>query len=202
MAMKSEVAEIQTVVEPAAGRTSAKCNFILQQGFEEPAAAICAVQYSALTFQPKIVLVWIVAGVLFQSWAVFAGLGALLWWGALFPKLNLFNALYNRTIGSRPGTFRLGPNPAPRRAAERMAGLLGLAGALLIHAGFSLAAYAAQGILLAAVLAVVIASFCPGSFVYHLLRGDAGFALRTLPWAQNEMKYGTKGAEAVVRHAG
>ncbi len=160
-----------------------KRNFILQQGFADPAPAVCPQQYAALVFQPKIVLIGVVAGILFQSQAVFAGLCALLWWSALFPKLNLFRALYNRTIGSRPGAFRLGPSPAPRRAAETEAGTFALATALLIHAGFSLAAYVFEAIFLVAALAVIIGSFCFGSFVYHLLRGHSRFALQTLPWA-------------------
>ena len=171
-------------VKPTAGRDGAKRNFILQQGFEDPAPAVCSLQYSALVFQPKIVLIWIVAGILFQSQAVFTGLGALLWWSALFPKLNPFSALYNRTIGRRPGAFRLGPDPAPRRAAETEAGTIALTIALLIHAGFNHAAYVVEAIFLSASLAVMIGSFCTGSFIYHILRGNWRFALRTLPWAR------------------
>jgi len=169
---------------PAAGRDTAKRNFILQLGFEDPAPAVCPLQYSALVFQPKIVLAAVVAGILFQSQAVFATLGALLWWSALFPKLNPFRALYNRTIGRRPGAFRLGPAPPPRRAAETEAGTIALTIALLIHAGFILSAYVVEATLLAAALAVAIASFCTGSFVYHLIRGNWRFAVRTLPWAR------------------
>ena len=213
--MKSEGTESQTVtrghvasltdvpglsrsVTPAAGRNAGKRNFILQQGFEDPAPAVCPLQYSALVFQPKIVLIGVVAGILFQSQAVFAGLCALLWWSALSPKLNPFRVLYNRALGSEPGAFRLGPAAAPRRAAETQAGTFALATALLIHAGFSLAAYVFEAIFLVVALAVTIASFCFGSFVYHLLRGRARFALQTLPWADNPMKYGVKGSETVV----
>ena len=171
-------------VKPVSGRDAAKRNFILQLGFEDPAPEVCPLQYSALVFQPKIVLIGVVAGILFQSQAVFGGLCALLWWSALFPKLNPFRALYNRTIGSRPGAFRLGPSPAPRRAAETEAGTFALATGLLIHAGFSLAAYAFEAIYLVAALAVMIGSFCFGSFVYHLFRGNWRFALRTLLWAR------------------
>ena len=39
-----------------------KRNFIVQQGFEEPAPAVCPRQYSALHFQGRIVLVWVLAG--------------------------------------------------------------------------------------------------------------------------------------------
>ena len=169
---------------PEAGRNAAKRNFILQLGFEDPAPALLPLQYSALVFQPKVVLVGVIAGILFQSSAIFAALGTLLWWSALFPKLNPFNAAYNRTNGSRPGAFRLGPSPAPRRGAETEAGATALTIALLIHAEFTLAAYVVGAILLAAALAVLIGSFCFGSFSYHLLRGRRRFALQTLPWAR------------------
>ncbi len=176
--------EISRSVTPDAGRDAAKRNFILQQGFEDPAPAVCPIQYSALVFQPKIVLILVVAGILFQSWAVFAGLGALLWWSALFPKLNPFRALYNRTLGSQPGAFRLDPSPAPRRAAETEAGTVALTSALLIYAGLSLSAYVVEAVFLAAGLAVIVGGFCTGTFVYHILRGNWRFALRTLPWAR------------------
>jgi hypothetical protein len=177
-------AAISRSVMPEAGRNVAKRNFILQLGFEDPAPAVVPLQYSALVFQPKAVLIGVVAGILFQSPAIFAALGALLWWSALFPKLNPVNALYNRTTGSRPGAFRLGPSPAPRRGAETEAGAVALTITLLIHGGFSLAAYAVEAILLAAALAVLIGSFCTGAFTYHLLRGRWRFALQTLPWAR------------------
>ena len=176
--------DISRSVMPEVGRNVAKRNFILQLGFEDPGPAVVPLQYSALVFQPKVVFLGVVAGILSQSSAIFAALGALLWWSALFPKLNPFNALYNRTLGSRPGTFRLNPSPAPRRGAETEAGAVALTSALLIHAGFSPAAYVAEAILLAAALAVVIGSFCTGSFTYHLLRGRWRFALQTLPWAR------------------
>ena len=176
--------DISRSVRPEAKRNAVKRNFILQLGFEDPAPALVPLQYSALVFQPKAVLTGVIAGILFQSPAIFAALGALLGWSALFPKLNPFNALYNRTIGSRPGAFRLGPSPAPRRGAETEAGAVALTIALLIHTGFSLAAYGVEAILLAASLAVLFGSFCTGSFTYHLVRGHWRFALQTLPWAR------------------
>lgn len=164
-------------------RNAVKRNFILQQGFEEPAPSACPLQYSSLLFQPRIVFMWVVAGILFQSPAVFEVLCAVLWWSALFPKLNPFDALYNQTIGRRPGTIRLGLAPAPRRVAQTMAGAFALTTALLIHAGFNLGAHTVEAIFLAAVLALAFGGFCLGSFVYHLLRGHGRFARQTLPWA-------------------
>jgi len=177
----------------ATGRARLMRNFVRQMGFEEPALAVLPRQYAALTFQPRIVLVSVVAGILLQSQAVFAALGALLVWSALFPRRNPFSALYNLTIGGRPGAFRLGPAPAPRRGAETMAGAFAFAIALLIYARLNLAAYVLQAILLTASLAVEIGGFCFGTFAYHLRRGNVKFALATLPWSTNEASYEVKG---------
>lgn len=200
----NEATARQRVMAPAAAagrpaiaaqrRDVMKRNFIRQQGFQDPGPALRTRQYSALTFQPRVVLVWIVAGILSQSPAVFAALGAHLLLSALFPRLNPFSALYNRTFGRAPGAFRLGPAPAPRRGAETMAGAFALTIALLIFAGFHLASYTLQAILLAASLAVEFAGFCFGTFAYHLRRGNVKFALQTLPWATDEMKYEAKEA--------
>ena len=161
-----------------------KRNFILQQGFENPALGSCSTEYSALHFQPRVVLIWLVAGIVFQLPWIFVALCAVLWWSATFPHLNPFDALYNRAWGSRPGAFHVTPAPAPRRTAQAMAGSFALACALLIWFGVPVAAYVVEAIFLAAVVALVLGSFCLGSFVYHLFRGHAEFACKTLPWAR------------------
>jgi Domain of unknown function (DUF4395) len=159
-------------------------NFILQQGFEQPAPTVCVIQYSALQFQPRIVLVWLLAGVCLQSPVIFGTLCAALWWSALLPKLNPFDALYNRTLGRRRSAFRLSPAPAPRRMAQTMAGAFALACTLLTYFNFTTPAYVIEAVFLAAVLALVLGSFCLGSFIYHLFRGRGSFARKTLPWAR------------------
>ena len=160
-----------------------KRNFIRQQGFEEPAPGVGPGQYSALQFQGRIVLVWVVAGILFQTPPLFYALGAVLWWSALLPELNPFDAVYNATFGRRAGAFHLTPAPAPRRTAQAMAGSFALTCGLLINFGFFAAAYVVEGCFLAAVLALTLGGLCVGSFVYHLLRGRVAFARQTLPWA-------------------
>jgi hypothetical protein len=162
--------------------STAKHNFILQQGFEDAAPVSCSLQYSALQFQPRVVLIWIIAGILLQHPAAFAALSAVLWWSALLPKLNPFDALYNWTSGTRPGGFRVGLAPPPRRTAQAMAGTFSLACAVLVYFGFNVAAYVVEGIFLAAVMALTLGGFCLGSFVYHLFRGHGKFARQTLPW--------------------
>ena len=163
-------------------RDGVKRNFILQQGFEEPAPAVCPRQYSALHFQPRTVFLW-VAGILFQSTLLFYVLCAVLWWSALLPKLNPFDAVYNRTLGHGAGAVHLTPAPAPRRTSQAMAGAFALTCGLLIHFGLSTVAYVVEGMFLAAVLALTLGGFCLGSFVHHLLGGRGAFARQTLPWA-------------------
>ena len=163
---------------------SVRRNFILQQGFAEPAPAVCPRQHSALQFQGRIVLVWVVAGIWFQTPSLFYVLCLALWWSALVPELNPFDAMHNSTFGRRSGAFQLTPAPAPRRTAQAIAGGFALACGLLIHFGFSTAAHVMEGVFLAAVLALTLMSLCLGSLVYHLLRGKGAFARRTLPWAE------------------
>ncbi len=163
-------------------REGVKRNFILQQGFEEPTPAVCPRQYAALHFQPRIVLLWIVIGILLQSPLVFYAVCTVLWWSALLPNLNPFDALYNSTFARRAGAFQLTPAPAPRRAAQAIAGAFALTCALLIRFGHFTAAYVVEGVFLAAVLALVLGAFCLGSFAYLLLRRKGAFARRTLPW--------------------
>src|SRR6516225_6251624 len=129
-------------------REGVRRNFILQQGFEEPALAVCPRQYSALHFQGRIVLVWVVAGILFQTPPLFYALCAVLWWSALVPELNPFDAVYNLTFGRQAGAFHLTPAPAPRRTAQMMAGAFALTCGLLIHFGFSTPAYVVEGFFL------------------------------------------------------
>jgi hypothetical protein len=163
---------------------SVKRNFIVQQGFEEPAAGACPRQYSALHFQPRTVFLWVLAGILFQSAPLFYALCAALWWSALLPKFNPFEAVYNWTLGRGAGGFHLATAPAPRRTSQAMAGGFALACGLFVHFGLSTAAYIVEGMFLAAVLAIVLGGFCVGSFVHHLLRGKITFARQTLPWAR------------------
>jgi Domain of unknown function (DUF4395) len=164
-------------------REGVKRNFILQQGFDEPAPGVCLRQYSALLFQGRVVLVWVVAGIVLRSSPVFYVLCAVLWWSALLPAFNPFDAVYNSTFGRRAGAFQLTVAPAPRRTAQAMAGGFALICGLLIHFGFSVAAYIVEGLFLAAVLALTLGGLCVGSYVYQVLRGKRTFARQTLPWA-------------------
>jgi hypothetical protein len=160
----------------------AKRNFILQQGLCEPEAGTCSLQYSALHFQPRIVGLWVVVAVILQSPLIFFALAAVLWWSALVPRLNPFDALYNLTLARRSGTT-LTSAPTPRRFAQFLAGTFALAIGVSLTLGWRVAAYVIEGFFIVAIGALVIGGFCFGSFIFHLLCGRAGFARRTLPWA-------------------
>ena len=170
---------------PTSGATTLKRNFILQQGLAEPPEASCPLEYSALHFQPRLVGLTVLAGVLLQEPAIFLVLSAVLLWSALLPRWNPFDALYNRTLARRPGGLALAPAPAPRRFAQGMAGTFALAIGIALLEGWKTTAIVLQVLLVVAVAALVFGGFCLGSFVFHVLRGRFAFARRTLPWARN-----------------
>src|SRR4029450_5966280 len=107
----------------------AKRNFILQQGLSEPVAESCPLQYSALLFQPRVIGLWFVMAVIMQKPSWFFALASVLWWSALAPRLNPFDALYNWTFAR--GTA-LTSAPAPRRFAQFLAGSFSLAIGILL----------------------------------------------------------------------
>ena len=165
------------------GVSTFKQNFILQQGLSEQSAASCPGQYSALHFQPRVVALVVLVAVLLQKPWIFLALGGILWWNALLPGRNLFDALYNRTLARRPGAIELRPAPPPRRFAQGMAGTFLLAIGISLALGWRTTALVLEGLLIVAIAALVFGGFCLGSFLFHLVRGRAAFARRTLPWA-------------------
>ena len=160
----------------------AKRNFILQQGLSEPVAESCPLQYSALLFQPRVIGLWLVVAVIMQAPVGFFALAAVLWWSALVPRLNPFDALYNWTLARSRGPA-LTAAPAPRRFAQALAGLFALAIGVSLAMGWHTIALVVEGFFVVAVGALAFGGFCLGSFVFHLVCGRADFAKRTLPWA-------------------
>lgn len=158
-------------------------NFILQQGLGETEPQLTHRRLSALLFQPRFVSVVVLIGVISQAPAVFLALSAVLWWSALLPRLNPFDALYNLTLGARPGAIRLEAAPAPRRFAQGMAGTFALAIGAALRLEWFITAYVLEGFLGAAIAALIFGRFCLGSYIYHLLHGNIEFAGKTLPWS-------------------
>jgi uncharacterized protein DUF4395 len=165
---------------------TAEVNFVRQQGFRDASPEACGYQYSALMWQPRAIGVLVLVGVVLQPWQYFLALSALLWWNAALPHRNPFDALYNNLVADRKGLPHLGPAPGPRRFAQAMAGTFMLAIGLSLLFGRNILAWGIEGLLLAALGALIFGRFCLGSYLFHLLTGRAGFANRTLPWIRLE----------------
>ena len=58
--------------------------------------------------------------------------------------------------------------------------------AALLLLGWQVVAWTLEGLLVAALAALIFGKFCLGSYVFHLLRHDGEFANRTLPWVRRE----------------
>jgi hypothetical protein len=161
-----------------------RINFIKQQGFEDAGARTCDFQYPALMFQPRLIGVIVLAGVILQSAPLFLALSAVLWWNALLPGLNPFDGLYNRLVASRKGLPPLTAAPAPRRFSQGMAATFMLLIGVSLRAGWNTLAWVSEALLLVALGALIFGAFCLGSFVFHLVTGNYEYAKRTLPWTR------------------
>jgi Domain of unknown function (DUF4395) len=163
--------------------SEARTNFIKQQGFEA-SSRTCDLQYPALMFQPRVIGVLVLAGVLLQSSPLFLMLSALLWWSVLLPTLNPFDRLYNSFVAVPKGLPVLTVVPGPRRFAQGMAATFMLLIGVSLLAGWSTLAWVLEAMLLVALGALIFGAFCLGSFVFHLLTGNSEVAKRTLPWGR------------------
>ncbi|MBX3589313.1 MAG: DUF4395 family protein [Burkholderiaceae bacterium] len=161
-------------------------NFVRQQGLREATPESCAYQYPALMWQPRTIGVLVLVGLATQSPPWFLALSALLWWNVVLPRLNPFDAGYNALVATPKGRPRLGPAPGPRRFAQAMAGTFMLAIGLSLLYGWTKLAWTLEGLLLAALAALIFGRFCLGSYLFLLFTGQTGFAKRTLPWAESE----------------
>ena len=165
---------------------TAKLNFVRQQGFRDASPEACSFQYPALMWQPRIIGILVLVGLAFQAGPYFLALAALLWWNVILPAFNPFDALYNGLVAKPKGLPRLNPAPGPRRFAQGVAGTFMLAIGLSLLFEVSLLAYALEGLLLAALGALILGRFCLGSYLFFLFTGQFGFANRTLPWSRGE----------------
>jgi hypothetical protein len=129
--------------------SQAQINFMKQQGFADAGARTCDFQYPALMFQPRVIGVLVLAGVLLQSSPLFLTLSALLW-SALVPRLNPFDRLYNSFGAVRRGSPVLTSAPAPRRFAQAMAAAFTLLIGVSLLAGWDRLAWVLEALLLAA----------------------------------------------------
>jgi hypothetical protein len=169
---------------PEKTMSKAQINFIQQQGFDDASAVTCDFQYPALMFQPRLIGVIVLTGVILQSAPLFLTLSAILVWSALLPRLNPFEWLYNRLVAARRGLPALTAAPAPRRFSQAVAATFTLLIGVSLLAGWNTLAWMLEAFLLAVLGALIFGGFCMGSYVFHLLTGNGEFARRTLPWGR------------------
>jgi hypothetical protein len=162
---------------------TSKLNFVRQQGFPDASLAACGYLYPALMWQPRVIGILVLVGLIFQWAPFFLALGALLWWNVIVPAFNPFDALYNRLLAEPKGVPQLPPAPAPRRFAQAEAGTVMLATGLALLSGLILLAYVLEGLILASLAALIFGRFCQGSYLYWLFTGQSAVANRTLPWS-------------------
>ena len=167
-------------------RSSAELNFVRQQGFPQAQAADCPTQYRALMFQPRVIGILVLIGLVTQSPVLFLALAAILAWNVLLPAWSLFDALYNHLIAIPRGLPRLTPAPAPRRFAQGIACAFMLGIGLSLLANWRVLAWVVEGFLVIALAALVFGKFCLGSYLFLLLRGQRTYAQQTLPWSRAE----------------
>jgi hypothetical protein len=164
---------------------SAKLNFVEQQGFKSPSVSAREVQYTALMFQPRLLGIFVLAGLIFQSGVLFLILSGILWWNVFVPALNPFDGVYNRFIAGPKGLQPLASAPGPRRFAQGMAATFMLCIGLFLLLKWQILAWIFESLIVVALTALIFGKFCLGSYVFHLFKGDVAFANRTLPWARN-----------------
>jgi hypothetical protein len=141
--------------------------FIREQGFGDGTAEPSL--YNALMFQPRTVGALFVIGAAMQSGWLFAALSAILWWSAVVPAHNPFDAVYNAVIARRVGVTPLASGTGQRRFAAGMAGSLALAIAGALMADLRLTAWVLEAVFASGVGAVVFARFCAGALLHRAI---------------------------------
>ena len=142
--------------------------FIRQQGFTGDTFSDSL--YRALMVQPQMIGALTVVGMLLQSAWLFLALAVVLWWSALVPTRNPFDAIYNHVVANRGGLVALGTALAPRRFAAAEAGTVACAAGIALLRGATVSAWIIQGVLIGGVISAVVFDFCIGAYTYELLR--------------------------------
>ena len=164
-----------------------RLNFIRQQGFRDAQPLACEAMFAALMWQPRVILVLVALGILFETGWYFIALAVLLLWNALLARLSVFDAIHNRWV-AKDDSFRLPPAPAPRRTAQGIAGVLSLAIGVAMLTHHAALAWFLQVFVLIALSLLAFGRFCLGSFMYYVATGQFAYAWRTMPWSGGEKK--------------
>ena len=124
----------------------------------------------ALMFQPRVITAVVISGVVLQSPWVFLALSTVLWWSALVPSHNPFDAFFNHVMADPMRLAFMPVAPPPRRFAQAMAATFAISIAMTLFAGASLPAWLLEGVFVVGSTSVVVRRFCLPAYVYHLLR--------------------------------
>ena len=93
-----------------------KADFIRQQGFTTEGCEDGL--YSALMFQPRVIAGVVISSVVFQSPWLFLALATVLWWSALDPSRNPFDAFFNHVLADPMRLAAMPAAPPPRRFSQ------------------------------------------------------------------------------------
>ena len=144
-----------------------KAEFIQQQGFTTEGCQDGL--YSALMFQPRVIAAAVISGVVLQSPWLFLALSTVLWWSALVPSRNPFDAFFNHVMADPMRLAFMPEAPEPRQFSQAVAGTFALSIAMTLFAGVSPLAWLLEGVFVAGSLSVVVRRVCLPAYVYHLL---------------------------------
>lgn len=142
--------------------------FIRQQGFAEKSFPDSL--YTALMLQPRIVGCVAAVGILRQSAWIFLGLAAALWWSALVPTRNPFDAIHNYAVALSRRRPPLPTALTPRRFAAGESGTVALAIGVALAGEATTTAWILQGVFVSGIVSAVFADFCVPAYTYYLLR--------------------------------
>src|SRR6185503_4119975 len=135
-----------------------KDDFIRQQGFTTDGCQDGL--YSALMFQPRVIAGVVISGVVVQSPWIFLALATVLWWSALVPSHNPFDAFFNRAMADPMRLRAMPAAPAPRRFSQAVAATFAMSIAMTLLAGASHAAWLIEGVSVAGSMSVVVRRVC------------------------------------------
>ena len=148
-------------------RKPSKVDFVRQQGFTTEGCQDGL--YEALMFQPAVIAGAVIASALLQSPWLFLALSTVLWWSALVPSRNPFDAFFNRVMADPKRLAAMPAAPPPRRFSQAVAGTVAVSIAMTLFAGALRAAWLIEGVFVLASTSVVVRRFCLPAYVYHLL---------------------------------
>ena len=111
-------------------------------------------------FQPRVITGVVISGVVLQSPWLFLALSTVLWWSALVPRHNPFDAFFNHVMADPMRLAAMPAAPPPRRFAQAMAGTFAMSIAMTLFAGASHAAWLLEGVFVAASMSVVVRRLC------------------------------------------